>query len=297
MVEPNGNKYSYWMFTIQAIKGETLPGEQSVIRAITLLAEKYVFQLEKATSLHYQGCCKTRIRKRQQTVLNEIVTELDIPRSMVTVAPMQGTWEQAKAYCTKSETSLGQVFTNEVIYSGKDIEVLDEVEGRYPWQQKIINIIFDKDTAIIKDACPRTVYWIVDRQGATGKSKLVKWCCVNHDSIIKISFGTASQLRSSIISAGPRRVYFVDIPRTLGTDDSIHSLMSSLEDLKNGFVVSSMYGKNETLILDPPHIIVFSNRECPQQLMSKDRWKVYHINYALDLIIEESPGVFIPWTE
>jgi hypothetical protein len=297
MVDSSGNKYTYWVFTIQAIKGSTLPGEQSVIRAMTLLSEKYVFQLERATSLHYQGCCKTRIRKRQQTVLNEIVTELDIPRAMVTVAPMQGTWEQAKAYCTKSETGLGQIFTNEVIYTGKDIEVLDDEEGRYPWQQKVVDIIFDKDTSAIKVADDRTLIWITCTKGGTGKSKLVKWCCVNHDNIVKISFGSAAQLRSSIIAAGPRQVYFIDIPRTLGTDDSIPSLISSCEDLKNGYVVSSMYGKNDSLILDPPHIIIFSNKECPRQLMSEDRWKVYHINYALDLIVEVAPGVFEPWKQ
>jgi hypothetical protein len=44
MVDSSGNKYTYWVFTIQAIKGSTLPGEQSVIRAMTLLSEKYVFQ-------------------------------------------------------------------------------------------------------------------------------------------------------------------------------------------------------------------------------------------------------------
>lgn len=289
------NKYANWVFTIQAIKGETLPGEQAVTKAIALLTEKYVFQLERATSLHYQGCCKTRIRKRQRTLLNEITTELDIPRAMVTLSPMQGTWAQARAYCTKSETSQGQVFTNEITYSGEDIKTLDDKDSRFPWQNKIINLVFDDDTSGIKVADDRTINWVTDSRGGTGKSKLVKWCCFNNDLVVKISFGTASQLRSAIISAGPRRVYFVDIPRTLGTDDSIHSLMSALEDLKNGFIVSSMYGKNETLILDPPHIVVFSNKECPEQMMSKDRWRIFEIDFKLDLIKKLEGGMYQPW--
>lgn len=281
--ESSENKYKSWVFTIQAIKGSTLPGEQSIIRAFTLISEKYVFQLEKATSLHYQGCCRLRIRKRKQTLLNEIVTELDIPKAMVTLSPMQGTWEQAKAYCTKNDTSMGQVFTNEVVYSGKDIEVLDEPSRRFPWQNKIIDLLFVPGSSNIKTADDRTIIWITDTQGNTGKSKLVKWCCFNNDRVVKITFGTASQLRSAIISAGQRLIYFVDIPRTLGTDDSIHSLMSALEDLKNGFVVSSMYGQNESLLLDPPHIVVFSNKMCPQQMMSKDRWKTFCIAPDKDL--------------
>lgn len=292
MVDSSGNKYKSWVFTIQAVKGSTLPGEQSVVRALTLISEKYVFQLEKATSLHYQGCCITRIRKRQRTVLNELVAELDIQRAQVTLSPMQGTWEQAKAYCTKSETSLGPVFTNEVIYSGKDIEVLDDPDRRYPWQNKIIDLLFDSSTSRIKDADDRSIVWITDAAGGTGKSKLVKWACVHYDNIVKISFGTSSQLRSAIIAAGPRQIYFVDIPRTLGSDDSIHSLMSALEDLKNGYIVSSMYGRNESLLLDPPHIVVFTNKDCPEQMMSKDRWKVYCIDPSKRLASKDEGGLW-----
>jgi len=286
MVEDN--KYCYWVFTIGLTKkGQHLPGEQTLCQVLTRLTEKYYFQLEKATTLHYQGCCKTRIRKRQKTLLNELVAELDIEREMVTVDCMRGTWEQAKLYCTKSDTSVGTVFTNEVTYSGKDIEMLDTASGRYPWQNKIINEIIDEATSSIKDTDDRTIIWITDSKGGNGKSKLVKWCCARFDAIVKISFGTSNQLRSAIIAAGQRRVYFVDVPRTLGSDDSMASLMSSLEDLKNGYIVSAMYGKNQSLLLDPPHIVIFSNESCPRKMMSDDRWKEYHINYEKDLIRRE----------
>lgn len=288
------NKYIYWVFTIQCIKGQTLPGEQSVVKAMAVLTDKYLFQLEKATSLHYQGCCKLRIRKRKQTFLKELVKELKVVDSMVTLDPMMGSWDQAKAYCSKTETSVTEPFTNEVTYSGKDISLLDDKTLRHPWQDKIINEIISEDKVTIKDSDDRTIIWIEDPKGGNGKSKLVKWCCYNNDNIVKISFGTSSQLRSAIISAGQRRVYFIDVPRTLGSDDSMASLMSALEDLKNGFVVSAMYGKNQSLILDPPHIIVFSNSRCPDKMMSEDRWKKYTINKDKDLI-DYTEGYNYPW--
>lgn len=282
------NKYNYWVFTISVTsKGLTLPGEQTMVRVLTNLMEKYYFQLEKVTSLHYQGCCKTRIRKRQQTVLNELVAELDIPKEMVTVQCMMGTWDQAKLYCSKSESAMGTPFTNEITYTGDDIKVLDEQSGRYPWQNKVINKIIDEDSNGIKAADDRTIIWIEDPQGGNGKSKLVKWCCARYDSIVKISFGTSNQLRSAIIAAGPRRVYFIDVPRTLGSDDSMASLLSAIEDLKNGFVVSAMYGKNQSILLDPPHIIIISNDKCPTNMMTLDRWRNYVINYEKDLIIRD----------
>lgn len=278
------NKYKQWMFTIQAVKGQTLPGEQTVLRAVKLLTEKYLFQLEKATSLHYQGCCITKIRKRQQTLVNDFAAELEIPKEMITISAMQGTWEQAKDYCSKRETSFGDVFTNELFYTRSDITILDEPKNRFPWQAEIIDKIFEKNETTVKDPDDRTIVWISCEEGNTGKSKLVKWCCVNHDTCVKVSFGSSGQLRSAIISAGPRLVYFVDVPRTLGSDDSIHSLMSALEDLKGGFVVSAFYGKSQQLIIDPPHIVVFSNKDCPTQMMSKDRWDCYFINYKKELI-------------
>lgn len=291
-MDSTSNKFTYWVFTIQKIKGHELPEEESLTKALTLLTDKFLFQLEKATSFHYQGCCKIKIRKRKLTLLNELSEQLGIPKPMVVLSPMQGTWEQAKAYCSKSETSVSEPQTNEVIYTGKDIEVLDDKEKRFPWQDSIINEIFVQGKTIIKDADDRTIVWISCTKGGTGKSKLVKWACYHNDNIVKISFGTSSQLRSALIAAGPRKVYFVDIPRTLGSDDSIHSLMSALEDLKNGYIVSSMYGKNQSLLLDPPHIVVFSNKECPKTMMSADRWKTFSININRELVeLEaEKPG-------
>lgn len=271
------NKYTYWVFTISPVKDTVLPDEQAMVKAMSILTEKYVFQLEKATSLHYQGCCKTVIRKRKLTFLNDISKELGIRKEMITVDPMQGTWEQAKAYCTKSETAVSQPFTNEIIYQGKDIDFLNDETKRYPWQQSIIDLLFDKTTSSIKPADDRSIVWIEDPQGGNGKSKFVKWCCYNNTNVAKISFGTSTQLRSAIISAGQQKVYFIDVPRTLGSDDSMASLMSALEDLKNGFVVSSMYGKSQQLVLEPPHIICFSNISCPEQFMSLDRWEKYVI--------------------
>lgn len=282
------SKYKSWVFTLGiTATGTSLPGGQTLAKALARTTEKYFFQLEKATSLHYQGCFVTRIRKRQQTVLNELVAELDIPRDMLTIDAMRGSWEQAKLYCSKAETAVGELYTNEVIYTGKDIEVLDDKAKRFPWQASVIDEIIDEDSLSIKATDDRTIVWIEDTKGGNGKSKLVKWCCARYNDIVKISFGTSNQLRSAIIAAGPRRVYFVDVPRTLGSDDSIASLISALEDLKNGFVVSAMYGQNQQLLLDPPHIVVFSNDSCPTNMMSGDRWKLYAINYEKKLIRRE----------
>jgi len=124
----------------------------------------------------------------------------------------------------------------------------------------------------------RTIIWITDTLGNSGKSKFCKFVCHTNKCAVKIPFGTATQIRSAVISAGPKKVYFLDIPRTLGDDDSINSIISAVEDIKNGFVTSAMYGKFQTMTFDPPHIIIFSNDPCPVTMMSIDRWERYYIN-------------------
>jgi len=107
----------------------------------------------------------------------------------------------------------------------------------------------------------------------------VKWLCVRYPlDIVKISFGTTHQLRSSCISIGSKKCYVVDLPRRLGRDDSLSNIISVIEDIKNGHVTSNMYGRYKNLIMDPPHIVVFSNRKCPKEDLSPDRWVSYSID-------------------
>jgi len=173
-------------------------------------------------------------------------------------------------------------------YLGYDIRMLDDRSQRHPWQNSMLDLIYNEKKEEFRRPDDRTITWIMDKNGNTGKSKMVKWLCINRpDEIIKITFGTSSQLKTSLVSTGPKICYIIDIPRTIGFEDKIINLITVVEDLKNGHIVSNMYGKHGQLIMDPPHIIILSNEKCPVKLMSKDRWKRYEINpnsFELDTI-------------
>lgn len=51
-----------------------------------------------------------------------------------------------------------------------------------------------------------------------------------------------------------------------------------MEDIKNGFITSSFYGKGKSLLMNPPHIIISSNYVLNQNLLSEDRWISYKID-------------------
>ena len=164
-------------------------------------------------------------------------------------------------------------------YSGKDIEFLNDKPNRTSWQNNLYDSIFDESKNQFIVADDRKIIWIYDKKGKCGKSKWVKWLCANNpEDIIKLTFGSPQQLRSAIVSIGPKKVYLIDIPRTRDKSDSMESLINSLEEVKNGHVTSIMYGQYKTIFFEPPHVIVFSNERCPKQMMSEDRWEIIDLS-------------------
>ena len=274
------NKYKLWCVTINESKDCPLPSQHLILELFTDIATTYVFQLEKGEStdnLHYQCAIRLKIRRRKSTLINIVKAKLLLAHQFE-FSPMQGSWEENYAYCTKEDSAIDSPITNLPYYKGADIKFLDDLGKMYLWQQYLFNELFNSSVHYIKTPDDRKIYWFYDPTGNSGKSKFSKFLVLRNDTIVKVPFGTSTQLRSAIITAGPKRVYIVDIPRTLGKDDDMNSVISILEDLKNGFVVSSMYGKNAQILMDPPHVVVFSNRICPVDKMSSDRWIQVEIN-------------------
>lgn len=164
----------------------------------------------------------------------------------------------------------------ESTYKGEDIKILDERKNWKPWQLTMFNAFFN-DNYSFKKPREREIYSIVDLKGRSGKSIFYKWLMVNigEDEIGKVTFGTASQLRSSVIQMGEKKLYLLDLSRSKGKADSEEDLMAVLENIADGMVSSPMYGKAASLLMEPPHIMITSNYLLDYGLLSMDRWRVY----------------------
>lgn len=290
-------KYKSWMVTILTDKADVidLPAKEDMVTVFNEEGEKWLFQEEEHDNseikkTHYQCCLVTKIRKRKATLLKALSEGLGHPIEYIRVEKMAGSWEQAMLYCSKAEGRVGDTLrsaTISVAYDFSDVKFLDDPEKRYPWQNKILYKLFTTVPHNLKTPDDRSIIWITDEFGNNGKSKLLKYICSHNDLCIKLSFGTANQLRAAIVSAGPRRLYILDVPRTLGTDDSMNDILSTIEDAKNGYVVSSFYGNYQKLVMAPPAILIMSNMRCPVNKLSADRWECYVIKdkdlrYSLD---------------
>ena len=267
-------KSSVWIFSVTWF---TDIASQSVAhKAFEQLAKRYIYQFEKCPStgsIHLQGYVNLR-KKSYHTGKKLAATLSGLGLKGVTCKPASNAGKVAlQSYCMKEETRVHGPFADHPIYLGQDLVCMRKPR---PWQEEVMNIIkWEPDD--------RSIYWIHDETGNVGKSKLLKYLC--YKKLAKrVPLGNATQIKTNVFAQGAHRCYCVDLPRTTGNTESMRDLISALEEIKNGWVSSSMYGKYQELMMQPPHVFVISNDLPNLALMSMDRWKIFYIDKEFKLI-------------
>jgi len=237
---------------------------------IAMSCKDFNYQIEigaKAGVYHYQGrfslsekMVKSKLLQRFNAV--NVITHLTIQPECSKL--------QSEAYCNKEET---RVFGTEVWfptrYTGNDLP--RPYVGRdttYFWQEQLDAIIFSNTQ--------RKITILMDTVGGMGKSTYIKSNCFRNpsDHYLVTVLGTAISINASLIAVGPRKVYHIDLNRSY-PKSSLPDLFLVLESLKNGMLSSSMYGKPQTLFMDVPTIIVYTNMQFYVEdlaHLSQDRW-------------------------
>ena len=167
-------------------------------------------------------------------------------------------------------------YNKETGYSGKDISIFNDRKNWHPWETELHDMVFTRQGRI-KPANTREIIFIEDVKGKAGKSTFFKFLYAKYGSEVGLlSEASSSQLKSNICLLHGKRVFLIDLPRT--EDQSMNGLLNALEMLKNGLINSSMYGKANVSLMDPPWVIVGGNTQLPIAGFTPDRWKVFEIN-------------------
>jgi len=124
----------------------------------------------------------------------------------------------------------------------------------------------------------RTIYWYWSRDGAMGKSSLVRWAVRNLKAIV--CGGKAGDMKYMIAKYIENRgdypdVVIFDLPRHQATPVDF----AGIEEIKNGVFASTKY-ESGMVEMPWPHVFVFANWEMPTDRhahMSKDRFVVTDI--------------------
>ena len=117
----------------------------------------------------------------------------------------------------------------------------------------------------------------------------------------KLPVSTVERLISAVtklIGQEEVDVLMINLTKTKGQDQSLADLFSATEDIKDGFIVDTLYGKYVEAIFDPPIVLVFTNEKLDEHItkLSRDRWLRLYINsnYTIEYRIENEDGTVSP---
>jgi len=245
----------------------------------------FVFQIEETKEKklpHYQMVISLKKKNFTKKVLESISNYTNYNKSSITVQPsLSG--NRTFSYAMKEETRIGGPWSNQSLTNFATVKTLCPTKF-YKWQNLMYNISMGEGD-------DRTIHHILDKKGGRGKTQLVKYLAVNHPKEIGVisCTGSANQLVSSIIQMGIRKTYVLDIPRSEPEgyqakqkfNERISELMFTIEQIKNGMLSSSMYGKNNEMFFNSPNVLVFTNYDLFG--LSSDRWKLYDMDRFNDI--------------
>lgn len=226
---------------------------------------EYAFQLEKGESgtIHYQGTLRYKNPREFESV-RKIIKGAHFEESR--------NWRRGANYCVKVETRIGTPHTNiEWLKIPKAYIIEKPNITLRPWQERIMEIIKEKPD-------DRTVYWVYDKVGNSGKTVFAKWLKLTYPKRVFYVCGKANDMKFLMTTRIKEDeiedsfVIIMDLPRSV--ED--HVSYQGLEELKNGFFFSGKYESKETMY-NPPHLFVFANFKPAEEKLSRDRWDVWEL--------------------
>lgn len=155
-------------------------------------------------------------------------------------------------------------------YTGKDLPT-----SLWPWQQDVLERCKEEPD-------DRTVNWVIDIKGCTGKSKFAKYMFYHHGALF-LPWGRTGDILNYVSKNTTCKIYFFDLSRSKPQDWARDDICAAIEQIKNGMIVNLKY-ETSGACFDPPHVWCFSNQPPNISSMSYDRWKLWLINEVRELI-------------
>lgn len=139
----------------------------------------------------------------------------------------------------------------------------------YEWQKKIIDIC---DT----DPDDRSIYWIFEKKGNSGKTSLCKYIVKNYNALVLSN--SAKDMKNGIIGYHKSTGWYPDIviiniPRSVNQEFLSYT---GIEEIKDGLFYSPKY-EGGMVHMASPHVFIFSNEKPDTDMLSADRWKIIKV--------------------
>lgn len=245
------NQFIYWCLTWNGYDLETM---EIIFTILRHECDWFIIQEETgdAGNKHLQGTLKLKKKKR--------ISELKRIHASIH-------WEctvrihASACYCSNVAKRTGKIWTHHF-----DIpDTITSTFEPYGWQLEIVDIIK-------QEPHPRIINWFWSRDGGVGKSEMALWLYDTQNALL--CMGKSTDIFHIMSKEKNRRRLFVfDVTK----DKMEYFQYSTIESIKNGYVVSGKY--DSTVIkFNRPHIIVFANTAPDKSRMTiQDRWHIVEI--------------------
>lgn len=207
-----------------------------------------------------QGCLKLKSKQRLEWLKRRMSSGAHFEK-------MKGTWEEAVAYCQKTDTAVGG---GRGFARGVAEKIRDSYSEPNDFQIKAKAIIEGYLEARRRDQ----LIWFHDPIGGIGKTAFVRqWVIDNKDETLMVT-GKGADIKYAVanwVKKNPLKVVFLNITRAYEGFVSY----DGIESVQDGILFSSKY-ESEMVVFNPPLVVVMANFEPDKEKMSAHRWKVHH---------------------
>lgn len=147
--------------------------------------------------------------------------------------------------------------------------VLTDSNPRFGWQTAVCGRI---DGSVASGANPRSVDFVVDPAGNSGKSWITRWALTKYpDQTQVLRIGRRDDLAHAIDET--KTIFLFDVPR----NQMIFLQYTVLEMLKDRLVFSPKYASRMKILRSVPYVAVFSNEQPDLTALTHDRYHIINI--------------------
>lgn len=222
--------------------------------------KKWCFQVEIGESgfEHYQGRFSLKVKNRL-TGLKKIFPHMHFSKTS------NENMDNDFYACKEDSRIRGPYKDTDIIrYIPRQVR---EIQQLKPWQQTVI------DNAKVWDT--RTINIIYDNEGNIGKSTLKTYVGAHGIGRALPYTNDYRDMLRMVMDTDKVSLYIIDIPRAMGKE-RLYQFWSAIETLKDGYAYDDRYHFKEEYF-DCPNIWIYMNVIPDNSLLSRDRWKIWHV--------------------
>lgn len=242
--------------------------KDDLVKILNEKAKKWIFQKEKCPTTgteHFQGRCSLKEKTKKLWPLG----------NNIKCSP-EHSEDDSQFYCVKEASKIEGPWSDrdKQVYIPKQVRDVIEL---HPWQKQVI-----ADAEVWNT---RKINVILDPRGGAGKSTLAMYILSHGLGRYVPPMKDFKDVMRMIMDTDKKRLYIIDVPRSMMNQKLETEFFAALETIKNGYCYDDRYHFREQ-VFDSPNLWIFCNTPPPLNSLSLDRWVVYSIDQNKELKID-----------